>query len=288
VVNLPDRGIFSERRQDHRGLCFYRRRKQKRARCYNRLAAPKHRLAAFFLALLETAQPALAQHSPQNRQYSRVNSFGVFVGYSGDSSRMLIGYAERRKLLFIGASYNRRLTLNRAVSWQYSAEIQPVALESDPLTLYVNNQNLPTKNTFVTTGEPPNSCSPTTVNYNFPGPNGETYAGTAITYCHGRRWTMGEGMSPLGLQWNFVPTRRLQPLLAFHGGYIFSTREIPVTGAGAFNFTFDLDAGLELYDSGTRSIRLDCRYHHISNDHTAELNPGIDNGLFQLSYSFGR
>jgi hypothetical protein len=244
-------------------------------------------LAAFFLVLVQTAQPAFAQYSRQTRFYSRLNSFGVLAAYSGDSSHMLLGSAERRKLLLIGISYSRRLTLSRAVGWQYSAELFPVALEGDPLSVFVNEQSAPVKDSFVTPGDPPDTCSPMTVNYIFPGQNGETYAGTATTYCHGRRWTMGQAMSPIGFQWNFLPTRKLQPLITGHGGYMYSTREIPMAGAGAFNFTFGLGAGFELYTSPTRSVRLEYRYHHISNDHTADINPGIDNGLFQMTYSFG-
>jgi hypothetical protein len=45
---------------------------------------------------------------------------------------------------------------------------------------------------------------------------------------------------------------------------------------------------VELYRDKTRSIRAEYRYHHISNHGTAEENPGIDNGLVQITYSFGR
>jgi opacity protein-like surface antigen len=69
---------------------------------------------------------------------------------------------------------------------------------------------------------------------------------------------------------------------------MYSTQPIPIRAAGSFNFTFDLGAGVELYRSKTRSIRAEYRYHHISNHGTAEVNPGIDNGLFQVTYSFGR
>jgi opacity protein-like surface antigen len=69
---------------------------------------------------------------------------------------------------------------------------------------------------------------------------------------------------------------------------MYSTRPIPLTMAGSFNFTFDLGAGVEIYQNKTRSIRVEYRYHHISNHDTAMENPGIDNGLLQVSYSFGR
>jgi hypothetical protein len=67
-----------------------------------------------------------------------------------------------------------------------------------------------------------------------------------------------------------------------------STQPIPTSGAGSFNFTFDVGAGFELFQSKGRSIRAEYRLHHISNHGTAQENPGIDNGAFQLTYSFGR
>lgn len=79
-------------------------------------------------------------------------------------------------------------------------------------------------------------------------------------------------------------------------GYMFSAQHIPVDSAGSFNYTFELGAGVELYHSredsgsllGNRSVRAEYRYHHISNKHTADSNPGIDNGLVQITYAFGR
>jgi hypothetical protein len=103
-----------------------------------------------------------------------------------------------------------------------------------------------------------------------------------------RRWVLGEGISPIGLQWNFLPRRKLQPVIEGHVGYMYSAHAIPVNDAGSFNFTFDVGAGFELYRSQTRSFRVEYRYHHISNDETATANPGVDNGVLQLSWVFGR
>jgi opacity protein-like surface antigen len=69
---------------------------------------------------------------------------------------------------------------------------------------------------------------------------------------------------------------------------MYSTQPIPIIQAGSFNFTFDLGAGFEIYRTLHRSIRVEYRYHHISNHNTAQENPGIDSGLFQASYAFGR
>jgi opacity protein-like surface antigen len=226
-----------------------------------------------------------AQTNADNPYYARRNTFGVLGAYSGDSSHILLGDAENRMLLDFGVTYERRLLLNRVVNWQYSGELLPVALESDPLTRSVNNQTSPTTGTYIVTGLPPIVVCTFVNNYRYSF-NETTYSGTDVFTCSGRRWTMGEAISPAGFQWNFLPRRKTQPFITGHGGYMYSTRSIPVDGAGSFNFTFDLGAGFELYRSKTKSIRVEYRYHHISDDNTSNSNPGIDNGLFQVTYCF--
>lgn len=244
--------------------------------------------------LITIAPPARAQTPTQTQTevpwYARRNTFGVTFAYSPDSSHMLLGLAERRKLLQIGASYNRRLVLNRLVSWQYSGELLPVALVSDPLTRVVENQVTPAPSTVILDNQPPMiSCAPVTTPYTIFLGDGTVFAsGTETTSCHGRRWTIGQEFAPVGFQWNFLPHRRLQPFLNGHGGYIYSTEPIPVDFAGSFNFTFAFGAGVELYRSEHRSVRIEYRYHHISNHDTAPYNPGIDNGVIQVGYAFGR
>ena len=241
------------------------------------------------LVLAAASTIASGQVSPVNPDYARKNSFGVFGAYSPDSSHMLLGYAENRKLVDFGVSYNRRLLAGSAVNWQYSLELLPVALESDPVGIETNNQTTPVASTttyyfgaqFVT-------CAPSTVPYSYTGENGVTYSGTLTYSCSGRRWTIGEAVSPIGMQWNFLPRRKIQPFFTGHGGYMYSTQPIPIIMGGSFNFTFDLGAGFEIYRTPHKSIRVEHRYHHISNHNTAQENPGIDSGLFQATYVFGR
>jgi Lipid A 3-O-deacylase (PagL) len=236
--------------------------------------------------LLASGEVLSAQTHPDNEYYAQGNTLGVFGAYSADSSHMLLGYAENRELLDFGVSYNRRLILNHIVNWQYSGELLPVALESDPMTLETIQSATPIVSTTLLGGQDPMvTCAPVAANYSFTD-SGTTYSGTAVFTCSGRRWTMGEAISPVGFQWNFLPRLKTQPFLVGHGGYMYSTRQIPIDEAGSFNFTFDLGAGVELYRNKTRSIRFEYRYHHISNHQTAQINPGIDNGLFQLTYCF--
>lgn len=228
------------------------------------------------------AQKASASENPY---YARVNSFGVLAGYSWDSSPMLLGEADNRRLLNIGASYSRRLALNRRVNWQFDVEFLPVALESDPVeheSFVYTSTTTPKTFTDNFTAAITGACHSSSGSGSSP-----VYSFTYTITC-GRQWTIGEAMSPVGFRWNFVPRRKLQPFIDGHGGYMYSTQSIPVQNAGSFNFTFDVGAGLELYRSKTRSFRLEYRYHHISNDNTAAANPGIDSGLLQVSWTFGR
>lgn len=226
-----------------------------------------------------------AQSRTGNPYYARVNTFGFFAAYSNDSSHMLLGDAANRKLLNLGVSYGRRLLLNRTVNWQYEAELTPVAIESDPVQVLQFTYTVddpPTVYTERLAQPPVGPCVASSGSGSVPGFYSFTYAAA----CQ-RRWTIGQAMSPFGLRWNFRPQHRLQPFLDGHGGFMYSTQPIPVANAGSFNFLFDFGAGLELYRSGTRSCRLEYRYHHISNDDTADSNPGIDNGLLQFTWAFG-
>ncbi|MGA2048501.1 MAG: acyloxyacyl hydrolase [Terracidiphilus sp.] len=252
-------------------------------------------LPILFLPVFAGIPAAILSQVPDTHPFfARKNTFSVFGAYSNDSSHMLLGYAENRKLLDIGAAYGRRLFMNRVVNWQYNGEILPVALESDILGQQVTTQTQPTAGS--TPAYPIGqvlSCAVvvTPFSYTIPNPTGSgstTYSGYFTQSCSGRQWTVGEAISPAGFQWNFFPRLKTQPFFIGHGGYMYTTQPIPTAHAGSFNFTFDLGAGVELYRSKNQSVRAEYRYHHISNHNTALENSGIDNGLFQVTYSFGR
>jgi opacity protein-like surface antigen len=80
----------------------------------------------------------------------------------------------------------------------------------------------------------------------------------------------------------------LQPTGSLFAGYILSSKRIPVDTAGSFNFTFEFGAGLEYFLSPLRSMRFEYQLQHFSNAYTAQTNPGVDSGLFKLTYNFGR
>ena len=261
---------------------------------------PPQRLATL-LALLASTTLLPAQKLDSPTPYTRKNTFGLFAEYANESSHILLGSAQNRKLLNFGVTYSRRILLRRSADLQYFAEFRPIVLESDPVTHSVFTYTGPPQNTSSTENYTTvDRCRPATFTFagTLPGGpyQGSPYTATQTITCGLRQWTVAQGLSPVGLKLNLLPRRRLQPVVTILGGELYSTRPIPIATAGSFNYTLEVGAGLELYRFrepstslfGNRSLRVELRYHHISNAGTATDNPGIDNALFHVTYAFGR
>lgn len=54
------------------------------------------------------------------------------------------------------------------------------------------------------------------------------------------------------------------------------------------NFLFDLGVGLRWETSSRGAVSIGYRFLHISNADTTSFNPGVDNNVFYLGYSFLR
>lgn len=234
-----------------------------------------------------------AQEAP--RRYDPVTSYSLFAEYSNDSSHILIGQTGHRKLLGFGGSYNRRLSANGWYSWRYEAEVLPVVFVQNPReyvdeTFNITGQPSYTahssdfvgKDCAASSGSGPLIAVPITGD---PSMQIGTYSYT-ITCQH--PWTYAGGISPLGQKVNFFPRKTLQPYLAANAGFLASTRDIPVDQSELFNFTFEFGGGLEWYAGPRRAWAIDYRYHHLSNGYRGIQNPGIDNGIVRLTYTFGR
>lgn len=243
------------------------------------------------LLILGSAVLFAATASAQARKdvpfFARANSFGIFTAYSNTSSHILLGEADDRKLLAFGGSYSRRLILNRSVNLQYNVELIPLLLEGDPTdhitVTWIQPAPFPPLDATLIPYTACHASSGTGTAID----NGIPFTFDYANQC-GRRWSKGEAMSPFGFRSNFRPRSKTQLFLDCHGGYMYTTNVVPVSGAGSFNFTFDAGIGIEMYRSRTRSVSLEYRYHHFSNNNTADANPGVDNGLVQATYSFGR
>jgi hypothetical protein len=244
-------------------------------------------VVASVVVLLIFCSAASAQIE-DSRPISRRNTFGIYVEYSNDSSHMVLGRAENRKLVALGGSYALRLWRSHVGDLRYIVEARPVLMESDPVIRDAETDTWVPGPTYTTVSktEPATACRPGTFHQvlQFPG----QALDITDTYTCDRRWVFTQGFSPVGFQYGFRPGQRFQPLLTSTAGYIFSTTPIPVANAGSFNFTFDMGAGFEWFRTKKQSIQLEYRYHHISNHFTADANPGIDSGVIKLTYAFGR
>lgn len=224
--------------------------------------------------------------------YSNRKVFSGFVEYSNDSSHMLLGYADGRKITAIGASFERRSFLRDQVAGSWLAEVRPYMTVTDPTMkgFALQFPQQPAYSGVVNFASPVPVDNPVTsapLNVILVTQN-QVYSGTA-TYIGGTRSTYVAGFSPLGYKVSLLPHRRIQPFVTGLGGFAVSPRDIPVFNSSAFNFTFEVGAGVEIYSTHTRSCQLEYRYHHLGNTSTgSSVNPGIDSGVLKVSYSFGR
>jgi hypothetical protein len=104
----------------------------------------------------------------------------------------------------------------------------------------------------------------------------------------GSRWAYAGGLSPLGQKVNFAPHHRIQPFIATNAGFLVSPRDIPANDSSRFNFTFEFGGGMGLYRNHRHSVAIEYRIHHLSNAYIGDNNPGVDSGIFKLTYSSSR
>jgi len=226
--------------------------------------------------------------SVETERYSRVYAFSAMVEYSNDSSHILLGDAENRKIGAVGFQYQRRLLRSRLLDFSYSVEARPAIVVSNPTATTAGFETSPLEFAFYDGPTLVQRCVAGTISIDQPEPGGQLPYIVTTTTTSARQNTYAEGLSPFGFQLNFVPKHRLQAVFSNHEGYMFSTRPIPAEASGAFNFTFEFGAGLEWYLSHRRSVRLEYALQHFSNKDSADENPGVDSGLIKLTYSFGR
>jgi Lipid A 3-O-deacylase (PagL) len=241
------------------------------------------------IAVLLTLVSAANAQIRDSSSFGSKNTYSAFFEYSNDSSHIVLGSSPDRKFASLGVQYERRLMSNHAFVWRYVAEFRPLILESDPTTALTITITAPPP-TVTFTQQPLAAVQCTEGQRTISGTDPSTgihYSETILTTC-GRRWTYAQGLAPAGTRINLLPHRRLQPTVSFLAGYMLSAKKIPLDSAGTFNFTFEFGAGLEYYQSQSRSIRLEYQIQHFSNAYTAQDNPGVDNGLFKVTYNFGR
>jgi hypothetical protein len=211
-------------------------------------------------------------------------SYGFSTTYSPDSSHILIGDSEQRRIWTVGGTYSHVLRQSPHFRLDYEGAVMPVWEERDPTVtgteFFVSGQAIvttqpPVRVVYVTNR--PVGSQPTGI-----GTFAPLYAlfGTENTYA--------AAITPLGARVSAMPRWRLQPTFAIDLGFVFGSRSIPIDDATAFNYLFAVGPGIQLYSDPHTSWRVEYVYRHMSNAGQGNQNPGVDQGVLRLTVSHHR
>ena len=195
----------------------------------------------------ETRRAAERAREDRVRLRRGTNEFGGWIGYS-PFSFVLKGTSQDRRLLLIDLQYARTLFVTRPLTFKYTAEVVPLALEFQPTQVY-------------TVGGKP-----------LVNPGGTLYAA---------------GANPIGLQGN-IGSKWIQPFGSGSLGFLYFNRQMPVIGSSQFNYNITIGFGAQFFPRAGRSFTVGWKYHHLSNGDQARFNPGLDSGVFYLGFSMFR
>jgi opacity protein-like surface antigen len=238
------------------------------------------------------AIPAHAQTTGEQLYYAPLNSAAAFVEYSNSSSHIILGEDRQRKFAGLALAYQRRISATHWMAWDYSVEVRPILVESDPTLSGLRLTVTRGGKTTVSDGRFSQQTPIENVNLyhdeTFSGttPQGHPFTG-AFHNDLGRRWTYAPGVTPACFSVHILPARRIQPFLAATGGFLLSPRDIPEFKTSAFNFTFSFGGGMEWFRNHQRSWTVEYRVQHMSNKNIGSLNPGVDSQLIRVGYRFG-
>jgi hypothetical protein len=202
------------------------------------------------LILLVTYISFLVAFSTAQTNEAGKNELSIWGGLSPDSNTFVPGLGGTRDARFglIAFRYARRFNNSDAVNLKYTVDIVPGAFLN-----YPDAEILPTS--------PPIFRASRPTHYAF-------------------------GITPLGLQINFRPRKNVQPFIDATGGFLYFKDRTPDFGGTHFNFTADLGGGLEFKLKNKRAFLVGYKYFHISNGFRGAVNPGYDNNLVYVGYTF--
>jgi Lipid A 3-O-deacylase (PagL) len=216
------------------------------------------RLAYLFSWLLLLSTPLLSngicRTDPIANDYH--HEFQFYAGYSPNSPT-LIGTAENRRFAAAGFNYFYRCWAWNRFSITFTPGVMPAAILLQPNESFL----VPT--------------STNTLRY-------ETVTSQPV---------YGFAITPVGFSLDIGRTRSVYPFLQTDEGIIASTQPIPenIPDATGLNFLVDIGGGIKFQPSSKRFLLvLGYKFLHISNADTTRANPGVDNNIFYVGYSFLR
>ena len=216
--------------------------------------------------------------------FGGAQSYGVSSSYSPDSSHILIGDCEQRRVWTLGAEYTRLLYHGPLFRLDYEASVMPLYEETDPVV---------TGTTFTLAGQQISNPQPAQRVVVVPrGPVGTVTGvpgGPIPVYAVlGRVDTYSGALSPLGARISALPGWRVQPSMALDLGFVASHRDIPIDQSDQFNYMFSFGPGVQFFPNRNTSWRVEYIYRHTSNAGQGFQNPGVDQGVIRVTLSHHR
>jgi hypothetical protein len=209
-------------------------------------------------------------------------SYGVSWTYSPDSSHILIGQSEQRRIWTVGGTYSHVLHQSPHFRFDYEAAVMPVWEERDPTVtgteFFVSGQ-------AVVTQLPPVRVARVTNQPVGMIPTGNNLTPTPEYALFGTQNTYAAAITPLGARVSAMPRWRLQPTFALDLGFVFGSRSLPIDDATAFNYMFAIGPGLQFYAGKRNSLRVEYVYRHFSNAGQGNQNPGVDQAVVRVTVS---
>ena len=189
---------------------------------------------------------------------NKKNEFAVWGGFAPDIPRVF-GGSRRSSFGEIGVRYSRRIATTENLALKYQIDFIPLAVINYRRERIFGGI---VPNTFVVDRE--------------------------------RQTAYGVGLTPVNLQLNFRRKTKIQPFLTAEAGFILFNKIIPDDRSPLrpnqfgrrFNFTLAGGGGVEFLTDDARSYTVGFKFHHISNNTSANINPGFDQNLFYFGYTF--
>jgi Lipid A 3-O-deacylase (PagL) len=248
------------------------------------LGLRKAALVSIFAGLISLPGLTAPVRGQETGGFGGVRSFGLSTTYAADSSHILIGESQQRRIWTIGVDYSRRLHQSPHFRLDYEGSILPVYEERDPTV---------TGTVFTVGGTPiVTPQAPVRVVSVTRDPVGSILTGSGATVplyaLFGTENTYAAAVTPLGARVSAMPHWRVQPSAALDVGFVFSSRDIPIDDSARFNYTIAFGPGVQFFADHHTSWRVEYIYRHVSNAGQGTQNPGVDQGVLRVTVSLHR
>ena len=185
------------------------------------------------------------------------NEFSVWAAYAPDIPRLFSG-SRKSSFAEVGFRYSRRIATTENTAIKYQIDLIPLAIINYRVERLIQ-------------------VSPNVLGYN-----------------RDRQTAYAAGLTPVSFQLNFRRKSKIQPFLSAAAGLLMFNKSLPDDRSALrpnqrgrqFNFTLAGGGGVEFLTDDARSYTVGFKFHHISNASTGNINPGFDQNLFYVGYTF--